>query len=207
MRKMSDTPPASSLPEDLPVLPLREFVVFPYMTLPLFVARGPSVAAVEDALSADRVILLVAQRNAEMSDPEPDDLHRVGTAALVLRRTRMQDGRLKVLVQGLGRVRIDSFIDSETGLWARTSQLAGDSETGWTVEGEAITRAVRSRVEELLPLKNLPPEVLSIVNSVEKPGRLADVVASNLRSAASDPPLVQESAQWVEDLNPIIAPV
>ncbi|MFP6623176.1 MAG: LON peptidase substrate-binding domain-containing protein [Myxococcota bacterium] len=178
---MADSPPASSLPEDLPVLPLREFVVFPYMTLPLVVARGPSVAAVEDALAADRVILLVAQRSSETTDPEPDDLHRIGTAALILRRTQMKDGRLKVLVQGLGRVRIDSFIDSETGLWARTAPLAGDREMDWTVEGEAITRAVRNRVEELLPLKNLPPEVLSIVNSVEKPGRLADVVASNLR--------------------------
>lgn len=183
---MADSPPAPSLPEDLPVLPLREFVVFPYMTLPLVVARGPSVAAVEDALAADRVILLVAQRSSETSDPEPDDLHRIGTAALILRRTEMKDGRLKVLVQGLGRVRIDSFIDSETGLWARTAPLAGDREMDWTVEGEAITRAVRSRVEELLPLKNLPPEVLSIVNSVEKPGRLADVVASNLRLRLSE---------------------
>jgi len=183
---MVDSPPVPSLPEDLPVLPLREFVVFPYMTLPLFVARGPSVAAVEDALAADRVILLVAQRNSETTDPEPDDLHRIGTAALILSRKQEQDGRLKVLVQGLGRVRIDSFIDSETGLWARTAPLAGDSEMDWTVEGEAITRAVRSRVEELLPLKNLPPEVLSIVNTVEKPGRLADVVASNLRLRLSE---------------------
>ncbi len=113
---MADCPPDLTLPEDLPVLPLREFVVFPYMTLPLFVARGPSVAAVEDAFAADRVILLVAQRDSDTLDPEPDDLYRIGTAALILRRMRMQDGRLKVLVQGLGRAHIDSFIDSETGL-------------------------------------------------------------------------------------------
>jgi ATP-dependent Lon protease len=174
------------LPEDLPVLPLREFVVFPYMALPLFVARGPSVAAIEDALAADRVILLAAQRDPEVSDPEADDLYRIGTAALILRRVRLKDGRLKVLVQGLGRLRIDSFIDSEAGLWARTSQIESDGEMDWSVEGEALTRAVRGRVEQLLPLKNLPPEVLSVISNVEKPGRLADVVASNLRLRLSE---------------------
>ncbi len=178
---MADSPPDLALPEDLPVLPLRELVVFPYMTLPLFVARGASVAAVEDALAANRVVLLVAQRDVDARDPEPDDLYRIGTAALILRSMRMPDGRLKVLVQGLCRARIESFIDSEPNLWARTAQLAGDSEMDWSVEGEALTRAVRGRVEELLPLKNLPPEVLSIITNVEKPGRLADLVASNLR--------------------------
>ena len=124
---MTDSPPDLTLPEDLPVLPLREFVVFPYMTLPLFVARGPSVAAVEDAMAGDRVVLLVAQRDAEACDPEPDDLYRVGTAALILRSMRMSDGRLKVLVQGLCRARIDSFIDSEircsrqTNLWSSSA--------------------------------------------------------------------------------------
>jgi ATP-dependent Lon protease len=183
---MTDTPPDLTLPEDLPVLPLREFVVFPYMTLPLFVARGPSVAAVEDAMAADRLVLLVAQRDSETGDPEPDDLYRIGTAALILRSKRMQDGRLKVLVQGLGRARIDSFIDSETNLWARTAPVDGDDDMEWSVEGEALTRAVRGRVEELLPLKNLPPEVLSIIANVEKPGRLADLVASNLRLRLSE---------------------
>ena len=183
---MTETPPEIVLPEELPVLPLREFVVFPYMTLPLFVARGPSIAAVEDALAGDRIILLVAQRDPEITDPGADDLHNIGTAALTLRSLRMPDGRLKVLVQGLGRVRIDSFIDSGATPWVRATPVAGDEETEWSVEGEALVRAVRGRVEELLPLKNLPPEVFSIVTSVEKPGRLADVVASNLRLRLSE---------------------
>jgi ATP-dependent Lon protease len=183
---MTDSPPDLALPDELPVLPLREFVVFPYMTLPLFVARGRSVTAIEDALASNRVILLVSQRDAEAAEPEPDDLHRIGTAALILRNLRMPDGRLKVLVQGLCRARIDSFIASETSPWARVSQLEGDREMDWSVEGEALTRAVRGRVEELLPLKNLPPEVLSIIANVEKPGRLADLVASNLRLRLSE---------------------
>ena len=92
----------------MPVLPLREFVVFPYMVLPLFVARERSIAAVEDALAGDRLLLLCAQRNAELDEPAPDDLHRVGTIAMVMRILRLADGRVKVLVQGLGKARIEA---------------------------------------------------------------------------------------------------
>ena len=123
---MIESPPEIALPEALPVLPLREFVVFPYMTLPLFVARVSSVAAVEDALAANRIIMLVAQRDSETAEPEADDLHRVGTAAMILRSMRMSDGRLKLLVQGLCRARIESFIDSDTSLWVRPSNVGGD---------------------------------------------------------------------------------
>ena len=167
---MIEFPPEIALPEELPVLPLREFVVFPYMTLPLFVARGASVAAVEDALAANRIILLVAQRDPETAEPEADDLHRVGTAAMILRSMRMADGRLKLLVQGLSRTRIDSFIDSDTTVWVRPTGISGDDEADWSVEAEALVRAVRGRVEELLPLKNLPPEVLSITSQHRQAG-------------------------------------
>jgi len=180
---MDCRPPADPLPEELPVLALREFVVFPYMVLPLFVARERSIAAIEDALAADRLVLLVAQRNPDTVDPDPDDLYRVGTVAMVMRSMRMPDGRLKVLVQGLGKARIDSVIEHPESTWVRATSIEAPDEgmEDWTVEGEALTRAVRARVEELLPLKNLPPEVLSITANVQSPGRLADLVASNLR--------------------------
>ena len=180
---MDCRPPADRLPEELPVLALREFVVFPYMVLPLFVARERSIAAVEDAMEGDRLVLLVAQRNPETSEPDPDDLYQVGTVAMVMRSMRMPDGRLKVLVQGLGKARIDSVIEHRESTWVRATPFEKQDESvdGWTVEGEALTRAVRTRVEELLPLKNLPPEVLSITTNVQSPGRLADLVASNLR--------------------------
>ena len=180
---MDYRPPADGLPEELPVLALREFVVFPYMVLPLFVARERSIAAVEDAMAGDRLILLVAQRNPETTEPDPDDLYSVGTVAMVMRSMRLPDGRLKVLVQGLGKARIDSVIEHPTCTWVRATPVGNGDEAAddWTVEGEALTRAVRARVEELLPLKNLPPEVLSITTNVQSPGRLADLVASNLR--------------------------
>ncbi len=198
---MDCRPPADQVPEELPVLALREFVVFPYMVLPLFVARERSVAAVEDALARDRRVLLVAQRDPETLDPDPDDLYRVGTVAMIMRSMRMPDGRLKVLVQGLGKARIESVVEHEPGsTWVRVASLDGEDESvdDWTVEGEALTRAVRARVEELLPLKNLPPEILSITTNVQSPGRLADLVASNLR-------LRLEEAQEVLEIEDPIA--
>ena len=175
--------PSDGLTEELPVLALREFVVFPYMVLPLFVSRERSIAAVEEAMAGDRRVLLVAQRNSETSDPDPDDLYQVGTIAMVMRSMQMPDGRLKVLVQGLGKARIDSVMEHHGSPLVRATSLEVENEGAddWTVEGEALTRAVRMRVEELLPLKNLPPEVLSITANVQNPGRLADLVASNLR--------------------------
>jgi ATP-dependent Lon protease len=153
------------------------------MVLPLFISRERSIAAVEDAMAGDRLVLLVAQRSAETVDPDPDDLYQVGTVAMVMRSMRMPDGRLNVLVQGIGKARIDSVIEHRDSMWVRASSIESDGEGAddGTVEGEALTRAVRTRVEELLPLKNLPPEVLSIATNVQNPGRLADLVASNLR--------------------------
>ena len=197
---MDCRPPCDGLPEELPVLALREFVVFPYMVLPLFVARERSIAAVEEATHGDRLVLLVAQRSAEAADPDPDDLYQVGTVAMVMRSMRMPDGRLKVLVQGLGKARIDSVIEHRDSTWVRPVAFEADDEGAddWTVEGEALTRSVRAQVEELLPLKNLPPEVLSITSNVQSPGRLADLVASNLR-------LRLEEAQEVLEIRDPIA--
>ncbi|MCG8588783.1 MAG: endopeptidase La [Proteobacteria bacterium] len=183
---MTERTPSQPVPEELPVLPLREFVVFPYMVLPLFVARDRSMAAVEDALAGDRLVLLVAQRDAEIDEPEPDDLYRTGTVAMVMRTMRLPDGRVKVLVQGLAKARIDSFIEHEESTWVRATPVAADEEDSWCVEAEALMRAVRTRVEELLPLKNLPPEILSITTNVQKPGRMADLVASNLMLRLSE---------------------
>jgi len=104
---MDDLPRALMIPEEIPVLPLRDMVVFPYMVLPLFVARPQSITAVEDALAGDRLLLLAAQRDPDIEDPTPDDLYRVGTVVMVMRLLRLSDGRVKVLVQGLAKATID----------------------------------------------------------------------------------------------------
>jgi len=174
------------IPEELPVVPLRQFVVFPYMALPLFLARDRSVQAVEDALAGERCVLLVAQRDADLEEPEADDLHGFGTVAMVMRSMRLPDGRVKVLVQGIARAVVEAYSDQDLAIRARVRPVADANGPEWSVELEALMRAVRSRVEELLALKNLPPEVLSVASNVQEPGRLADVVASNLKLRLSD---------------------
>jgi len=194
---MNEPVASFTMPEELPVLPLRELVVFPYMVLPLFVARERSIAAIEDALAGDRLLLLTAQREGDVEEPEPDDLHRVGTVAMVMRILRMGDGRVKVLVQALAKARIDSFLEHERSRWVRVSPLPADDEADWCVESEALIRTVRGRVEELLPLKNLPPEILSVTSNVNEAGRMADLVASNLRLKT------EEAQELLEIVDPI----
>ena len=189
----SETSDDFTIPGELPVLPLRDMVVFPHMVLPLFVARERSIAAIEDALAGDRLLLLATQRDPEIEEPEPDDLFRVGTVAMVMRILRMPDGRVKVLVQGVARGAIDSFVENERALWVRVLPEVPSEQGEWCVEAEALVRAVRGRVEELLPLKNLPPEVLSVTANVRDPGRLADLVASHLKLAPSVAQEVLES--------------
>ncbi len=174
------------IPDELPVIPLRQLVVFPYMALPLFLGREKSIEAMEDALSNERCVLLVAQRDPETEEPEPDDLYPVGTVAMIMRSMRMPDARIKILIQGLARAEIDNFSKGEGPLWAQVSPIATPPEPNWSVEVEAMMRAVKTRVEELLGMKNLPPEVLSVTANVQEPGRLADLVASNLKLRLGD---------------------
>ncbi len=197
---MKAVTPTPEIPEELPILPLREFVMFPYMVLPIFVSREKSIAAIEDALAGDRLICLVAQRDPDIEDPEPDDLHRVGTVSMVMRILRLPDGRVKALVQGLTRAEVQSYVSGERADRVCVQALAADSETNWCVEVEALVRSVRVRIEEILPYKNLPPEVFSITANVEEPGRLADLVASNLRMRMPDAQAILESIDPVARL-------
>ncbi|MBW2716255.1 MAG: endopeptidase La [Deltaproteobacteria bacterium] len=196
---MDDSATTFAIPDELPVLPLRDMVVFPYMVLPLFVARERSIAAIEDALAGDRLLMVVAQRDGSVDAPEADDLYRMGTVVMVMRILRMSDGRVKVLVQGVSKATIDSFVEHETSTWVRlTPQAEEEEEANWCVEAEALVRAVRGHIEELLPLKNLPPEVLSITSNVSEPGRLADLVASNLKLQ------LNEAQEILEIVDPLV---
>jgi ATP-dependent Lon protease len=151
------------------------------MILPLFVGRDISIHAVETAVEGDRLLALVTQKDSEVEEPTPDDLYRIGTVGMILRIMRLPDGRLKVLVQGLSKVRIINYLRTEPHIDVEIEEIPNEEPEEWSVEVEALLRAVREKVEELLPLKHLPPEILSVVANVDDPGQVADMIASNLR--------------------------
>lgn len=169
------------IPEVLPLLPLRDVVIYPYMIVPLFVSREKSIRAVDHALSENRLILLVSQRDVDKEDPADDDLYRVGTAAAIMRMLKLPDGRIRILVQGLTRALLTSVEDRSSYLNARLSVLPEVTSPEPTLELEALIRSVRESMEKASNLgKNISPEVMAIIANLEDPGRLADLAASNL---------------------------
>ena len=168
-------PPASLYP----VLPLRDIVLFPHMIVPLFVGREKSVRALEDVMKEDKQILLVAQKDAGLDDPTPDDIHRVGTVGTVLQLLKLPDGTVKVLVEGGARARITNFIDSEDFFQAEAAVI--DEGAGDSAEIEALSRSVISQFEQYVKLnKKIPPEILTSLAGIDDAGRLADTIAAHL---------------------------
>jgi ATP-dependent Lon protease len=205
-RRLEDSPNSGfTVPETLPLLPVRDAVVFPSMILPLFVGREVSVRAIEAAVEGDRLLALVTQRDADVELPGPEDLYTVGTVGMIMRLMRLPDGRLKVLVQGLSPIAIEQVLRTEPHIDVRVREIAQASPVAWTVEVEALVRSVRGKVEELLPARQLPPEVLTVIAHVEDPGRLADLVVANLRLRVEEAQEVLEITDAIQRLRKIDA--
>ncbi|WP_432819145.1 endopeptidase La [Trichloromonas sp.] len=170
-----------TIPEVLPLLPVRDIVVFPYMILPLFVGRDKSIAAVDAALSRDRLIFLASQKDVSKEEPEPDDIYPVGTVAMIMRMLKLSDGRVKVLVQGMAKARLTGFSSVDPYFAARVERLEESRLAEPTLETEALMRMVRDQLAQLMQLgKNFPPEVSVVLDNIEDPASLADLIASNL---------------------------
>ena len=186
------------IPEILPLLPVREIVIFPYMILPLFVGREKSINAVEEALSRERLIFLAAQRDMTEEDPPPEGIYRVGTIAIVMRMQRLADGRLKMLVQGLSKGMISEFVQVKPTFLVKIDQIGETQAAEITLETEALMRGVKEQLEKLVSFgKVLSPDLILILDSIDEPGRLADLVSSNVG-------LSVERAQGIlETLDPI----
>jgi ATP-dependent Lon protease len=186
------------IPSDLPVLPLRDMVVFPFIIAPLSVARELSIQAVDRALSENRMILLVAQRDKDEEDPGASDLHEIGTVAVIMRMLKLPDERIRVLVQGVCRARVKEFTALRPHLTAKIERIADHAYDGASIEKEALVRAVKRALERASSLgKSLPSEVLVIASNLEDPGRLADLVASNLELK------VDEAQEVLEIIDPV----
>lgn len=169
----------SSSAQTLPVLPLRDIVVFPGMVVPLFVGREKSVRALESVVKANNKILLVSQKNGSQDVPTKEDLYRVGTIATVLQLLRLPDGTVKVLVEGVSRAKVHGFSDNEEFYEAQTDEL--EEPVGDPVETEAMFRSVIAKFEEYVKLnKKIQPETMGAVGKITSPSVLADTVAAHM---------------------------
>ena len=169
------------VPAKLPVLLLRDVVIFPYMIAPLFVGREKSKNAIDVSLSTNRMILLLTQKDMEVEDPKREDVYDVGTVALIMRMLKLPDGRVRILAQGLVRARVQSFEEEGGHIVAEVLVVHEPDKPEKSLESEALIRNVRSGLERAASLgKNLAPEVLIIASNVDEAGRLADLTASNL---------------------------
>jgi len=169
------------IPDNLPVLPVRDLVVFPYMILPLFVGREMSIKAIEYSLSANRMVLLVTQKDLNIENPTPDDLFSVGTVAIIMRTLKLPDGRVKILVQGLTKAKALTYSQTEPFFKAAVEKINDQKPPMLTIEDEAQMRTVKEQLDKVVSLgKAVLPDIMGVVENIEDPGRLADLVASNL---------------------------
>src|SRR5690625_183725 len=169
----------SKEPMELPLLPLRDVVVFPHMVIPLFVGRPRSIKALELAMENGNTILLVAQKTASKEDPTPEDMYEIGCAASILQMLKLPDGTVKVLVEGVERAKIEKVVDSEDLFSGLAVAVEGDEMSD--AEAEALRRAVMAQFEQYVKLnKKIPQEILTSLTGIEEPSRLADTIAAHL---------------------------
>jgi ATP-dependent Lon protease len=195
---------AIKIPDVLPVLPLKDIVVFPYIILPLSVGRDKSVLAVDRALSESRVIMLVAQRDAANDNPGEADLFEVGTAAVIMRMLKLPDGRIRILVQGLARARVQHISQMEPYLQAKIERIEEPHAEARSLEIEALVRSVKESMDRAVTLgKGISAEVMVIAANLEDPGRLADLAASNLELKLIEAQSVLETIDPIERLKKV----
>ncbi|MBW1710431.1 MAG: endopeptidase La [Deltaproteobacteria bacterium] len=190
------------IPEELPLLAARDVVIFSNMILPLFIGRETSILAVEEAMTKNRLLMLATQKDQALNEPTPSDIYEVGTVGMIMRVLKLPDNRLKVLIQGLTRARVKKYIQTEPFSKVSIQRLPEKAEPKMTLEVEALMRNVREQSEQILSLKGLlSSEVESILNNVESAGRLADLIASNLRLKVEAAQGILEIIDPIERLN------
>ena len=188
----------------MPVLPLRDVVVFPHMVIPLFVGRRKSIKALEEAMESGKEIMLVAQKSASDDDPQPDRIHNIGTLANILQLLRLPDGTVKVLVEGERRAVIQRYVETEDYFSADVATL--EDQITNEKEVEALMRSVLSEFDQYVKLNmKIPPEILTSLNGIDDPGRLADTIAAHLSLKLEDKQELLEMGDTRNRLERILA--
>jgi len=189
---------------NLPVLPLRDVVVFPHMVIPLFVGREKSIKALDIAMEADKRILLVAQKSAETDDPAAADLYEIGTLAQVLQLLKLPDGTIKVLVEGVSRVRVDQVSENDGTLSGR-GVVVESTDSREPREVEAVARSLMGLFEQYVKTnRKLPPELLQTLAGIDEPGRLADTISAHLGVRLVDKQRLLETIETADRLELLV---
>ncbi|NLT22414.1 MAG: endopeptidase La [Syntrophorhabdus sp.] len=169
------------IPDVLPLLPVRDMVMYPSVLLPLFVGRDMSINAVEKSLSQDRLIVVAAQKDLTDEDPLPERIYTVGVVSQIMRMLRLPDGRVKVLIQGLKKAKIEKYIQETPTFLVRLATIEEPIITEITLEIEALMRYVKEEMEKVVSMgRMVPPDILMVLDTIDEPGRLADIAAANL---------------------------
>jgi ATP-dependent Lon protease len=192
------------IPETLPVLVLRDIVVFPYMIVPLYVGRAKSKKAVDSALNTDRLILLLTQKDISVEEPNEEQMYQYGTVALIVRMLKLPDGRMRVLVQGISRIKVRSLIDNDKIMQAEILQLEDEEPATLTLGDKAMIKNVRQKFEQAGKLgKSISNEILIIAENIEEPGKLADIIAANLELKIPDSQRILEEVNSMKRLGKV----
>jgi len=198
------TNPTESETLDLPVLPLRDVVVFPHMVIPLFVGREKSIKALDVAMESDKRILLVAQKSAETDDPEAGDLYEIGTLAHVLQLLKLPDGTIKVLVEGVARARVDNVGERDGSLFGRGVVL-DSTDSREPREIEAVARSLMGLFEQYVKTnRKLPPELLQTLSGIDEPSRLADTISAHLGVRIADKQRLLDTIETADRLELLV---
>jgi len=169
------------IPTLLPILPIRDIVIFPYMILPLFVGREISIKAIDYALSKNKMVMLTAQKDVNIESPAVGDLYTVGTVGTILRTLKLPDGRLKILIQGIVKAKILRYTQTEPFYMGEIEKLFDKAPEELTIEVEALMRTIKEQMDKSISLgKTFLPDMMILIENIEDPGKLADLVASNL---------------------------
>lgn len=196
----AETPEEATL---IPLLPLRDVVVYPHLVIPLFVGRAKSVKALERASEGDKKILLVAQKSANKDDPVAEDLYEIGTLATVLQMLKLPDGTVKVLVEGLHRVRVTDFTETDECFMALGEEVEQTDQSD--KEAEALMRTVMTQFDQYVKLnKKIPPEILTSLSTINEPGRLADTISAHLTLKLEEKQKVLEMLSVIERLEHLL---
>ena len=194
----------SEIPTSLPLLPVRDVVVFCDMVLPLFVGRDKSIRAVEEGVAKDGFLMLATQKDPAVEDPTADEIYAVGTVSRVLRMLKLPDGRVKALVQGVAKAKIMRYLRKRSFYRVKIEKVEEQPTGEINLEIEALMRTVRENSEKILSLRGeMSGDISTILESIEEPGKLADLAASNLKLKIQDSQALLELSEPVKRLKKV----